>query len=201
MALDATPAYSPHAVALVAGEVPRRGRRRIALGAACRASWDEALDKAFLEWCQGVLFAGTYLEHHPDLRIAGPADVHTFEHHAAYYTLHPRRWEELPFLKGETIGAPEPSAAASHGPGTQLAELVTALTDAGVRLFWRDLTTVDVAHVGVRVVRALSPDLTPIHCDEAWPHLGDRTADLGWRYPWATGSDLDFPNPAPHPLG
>lgn len=199
--LDATPAYSPHPVALVGGWVPQRGRRRIALGAACRATWAEAVDKAFLEWCQGVLFAGVYLEINPDLRLTHTSDVTTFEHHAAFYTLNPKRWDELPFLRGAVAASPSPSPASDRDAADQLDELLTILAGNGVRLFWRDLSTVDTRQVGVHVVRVLSPDLTPIHCDEAWPHLGGRSADLGWRYPWAAKLGHGYPNPAPHPLG
>ena len=199
--VDATPAFSPHAVALVGGDVPRRGRRRIALGAACRASWAEAVDKAFLEWCQGLLFAGVYLDANPDLRLRRPADVTTFEHHAAYYTLHPEQWDELPLLRGSDVAAPASSPVADLGPSEQLAELVAGLSAGGVRLLWRDLTTPDTRQIGVHVVRALAPDLTPIHCEEAWPHLGGRTADLAWRYPDAVGLGARFPSSAPHPLG
>lgn len=201
--VNATPAFSPHPVALVAGDVPRRGRRRIALGAACRATWEEAVGKAFLEWCQGVLFAGVYLDSRPGLRFGGPSDVRTFAHHAAYYTAHPERWDALPLLAGDPAPAPPPSPAATGRPAAQLHELTAALAAAGVRLFWRDLTTADVAQVGVRVVRALSPDLTPIHCDESWPFVGGRAADLAWRYPWASGpaGTTAFPAPSPHPLG
>ncbi len=41
-------------------------------------------------------------------------------------------------------------------------------------------------------MRALSPDLTPIHSDEAWPHLGGCTPDLAWRCPWASGLGQAF---------
>lgn len=198
-ALDATPAFSPHPVAVVAGEVPRRGVRRIAIGAACRATWDEAVDKAFLEWCQGVLFAGVYLDSHPGLRFRRPTDVRTFEHHAAYYTAHPDRWDALALLHGHAAGPPAPSSAATAHPSAQLDELAAALASAGVRMYWRDVSTADVRQVGVRVVRALSPDLTPISCDQQWLYLGGRSADLAWRYPWAIGAR--YPSTQPHPLG
>lgn len=84
--IDATPAYSPHPVALVAGSLPLRGRDRCSLGAACRATWEAAVEKAFLEWAQGVFFVGEYLAHHPGLRFGSYDDVDTFDAHAVYYT-------------------------------------------------------------------------------------------------------------------
>ena len=47
----------------------------------------------------------------------------------------------------------------------------------------------------------IKPDLTPIFCHPRHPFLGGRTPDVLWRYPWAAGMDLRFPNPMPHPLG
>ncbi|MEJ7845176.1 MAG: YcaO-like family protein [Acidimicrobiales bacterium] len=196
VAIDATPGYSPHPVALVCGWVPRRGRRRIALGAACRATWAEAADKAFLEFTQGVLFAGLWCAARPGLAYRRPSDVVTFEDHAAYYTAHPDRWDQVPLLGG--AGAPGPPPM--DGPAT-LEGLVGALGAAGVRLFYRDLTGPDVAQLGLAVVRVLSPDLTPIHCAHDWPFLGGRAADLAWRYPWASPATRRWPSPFPHPLG
>lgn len=199
MAFDVTPAYSPHPVAIVTGWVGQRGLRRIALGAACRATWEEAVDKAFLEWCQGMLFAGVFLLREPDLCLPGPTDVRTFEHHAAYYTLHPERWDALPLLTGDSSPPPPASAASGGTPAEQLDELTQGVEDGSARLFWRDLSTVDTRQVGVRVARVLSPDLTSIHCDERWPFLGGRASDLAWRYPWAVGRSVAFPSPAPTP--
>jgi ribosomal protein S12 methylthiotransferase accessory factor len=68
-------------------------------------------------------------------------------------------------------------------------------------VFYRDLTTIDLRQLGLSCVRVLSPDLTPIHCDQRYPFLGGRTADVLWRYPWARGLSLTYPNPLPHPLG
>lgn len=195
-AVDATPAYSPHPVALVFGEVGRRGRRRIALGAACRDSWEAAVDKAFLEWAQGILFAGVWSEAHPGLGYDRPSDVRTFEDHAAYYTAHPDQWDLTPLAA--TAAGPTGARPPDGPPG--LAGLVGGLTGAGVRLLYRDLTTPDVAAVGVAVVRVMSPDLVPIGCHHDWPFLGGRARDLAWRYP-GTGPAPATPNPFPHPLG
>ncbi len=207
--IDATPAYSPHPVALVAGSLPLRGRERFSLGAACRSTRDAAVEKAFLEWAQGVFFVGEYLAAHPGLRFDRYEDVETFDDHAVYYTTAPREWARIPLLLGAppvagAHGTP-PGAPAPAGPrastATVLARLVARLRDEGVRLYYRDLTTIDLRQVGLHAVRVLSPDLTPIFCHQRHPLLGGRTPDVLWRYPRAAGMDLCFPNPMPHPLG
>jgi ribosomal protein S12 methylthiotransferase accessory factor len=78
--------------------------------------------------------------------------------------------------------------------------LAAALAATGIRAFYRELTTSDVRQAGAFVVRAVSPDLAPIHCDEQWPFLGGSVSDVRRRYLWAPSS-LPFPSPYPHPLG
>jgi ribosomal protein S12 methylthiotransferase accessory factor len=192
--IDATPAYSPHPVALVAGQLPLRGVPRFSLGAACRASWDAAVEKAYLEWLQGVVFAGFYREFHGGLEFGCRFDVKTFDDHAVYYSARPEEWERIPLLRGEST-APPPDGDPS------LASLVGALRAAGIRVCYRELTTSDVRQAGLHVVRVLSPDLAPIHCDEAWPFLGGTVRHVERRYPWVEPSTLCFPSPFPHPLG
>lgn len=209
LAFDATPDYSPHPVALVCGWLPRRGRRRVAMGAACRATWGEAVDKAFLEWAQGLVFASSVLDVAAPAPLRRPKAVRTFAHHAAYYTMYPKHWDEVPLLRGVKSALAQTDLHRESGhpegpaPGTaeQLADLVFGLAGHGVRLFYRDLTTCDAAQMGVTVVRVISPDLTPIHAEHAWPFLGGRARHVSWRYPWAPPSCRRVPNRYPHPLG
>ncbi|HVK20855.1 MAG TPA: YcaO-like family protein [Actinokineospora sp.] len=55
-AFDLTPAYSPFPVIAVAGTLPVAGVPRPTLGVACKTTWAEAMDKAWVEWCQGTVF-------------------------------------------------------------------------------------------------------------------------------------------------
>jgi ribosomal protein S12 methylthiotransferase accessory factor len=200
LCIDATPDYSPHPVALVCGQLPLRGRPRYSLGAACRETWGAALEKAYLEWIQGVVFAGYYLAYNPDVELRHPREVKSFDDHAVYYTVHPEEWAEVPLLRGETVVRKEHEPV-SAGPADSLAGLARGLAESGVAVYYRDLTTSDLRQLGLCVVRALSPDLAQIGCDHEWPFLGGTAADVGRRYPWATRLDLCFPNPHPHPLG
>lgn len=202
LAFDITPAYSPHAVAMVVGNLPLDGRPRFSLGLACRGTWFDAAEKAYLEWSQGVIFAGHRSRREPNLSFPSARDVRTFDDHATYYTVHPDRWLELPFMVGES----PPAAARPSRNAASLAELVTALEGTGVELFYRDLTLPDLRQIGLSVVRVLSPALTPIHADHHWPHLGGTTADVDRRFAWASESwarplGERFPSPFPHPLG
>jgi ribosomal protein S12 methylthiotransferase accessory factor len=126
-------------------------------------------------------------------------EVTNFEIHAAYYTFHPDRWVSLPIWGGPHTDPPA-DAPVVGPPGLELCSFVASLTARGVDTYYRELTTVDVAQVGLRVIRALAPKLTPIHADHRWPYLGGSAGDLAFRYPWAKPK-ASFPIDAPHPLG
>lgn len=203
VAFDITPDYSTHAVAMVVGNLPMQGKPRLSIGLACRGTWQAAADKAYLEWSQGVIFAGHRSRREATLQFESANGVRTFDDHATYYTIHPDRWRDLPFMHADT---PVSDRGWPGHRATTLPELVAGLEDAGIELFYRDLTLPDLRQIGLHVVRVLAPALTPIHADHLWPHLGGTTADIDRRYswasePWARPFGDQFPSPHPHPLG
>ena len=200
VAYDLTPEYSPHPVALVAGMLPLRGHPRHSVGVACRSTWTDALEKARLEFVQGVLFAGHYVAQHPELAGCAPDAVTGFDTHAAYYTANPTRWQTLP-IHAQAVDVDAPIAGEVAAPADEVQQLCQALDGFGFRLYYRELSTVDVRQLGLRVVRVLSPDLTPIHHDHRWPFLGGTTADVRRRYTWAESAEPWIPSPHPHALG
>jgi ribosomal protein S12 methylthiotransferase accessory factor len=206
-AFDCTQQFSPHPVALVAGTVPLAGAPRHSLGVACRATWDDAVERAYLELLQGTVFVGHVLASHPEMVGLAAAAVTGFDEHAIYYSANPGRWGEVPLLRHAVPAAAphghRPPADAPADVAAQLHGLVASLGRAGVRLYYRELTTDDCNQLGLRVVRVLSPDLAPLHHDHRWPFLGGRTADVAWRYPDAEArrGGRPFPSPHPHALG
>lgn len=199
MCFDATPSFSPHAVALVTGQIPLRGRPRHTLGAACRETWSDAVEKAYLEWLQGVAFVGTYCALNPDGLPKRVDEVRSFDHHAVFYAANPDLWERIPLLRGKTVEAPRERPPVSTEAA--LSDLAAALRAAGVRMLYRELTTRDLREAGLAVVRALSPDLVPIWSDHLRRPLAGIARDVLERFPWAARQQLSFPNPLPHPLG
>jgi len=200
--LDITQDFNPFPVAIVTGSIPVRGRPRISLGSACRESWAEAVEKAFLEWAQGVSFTSYYLAYNPEVSFKNYLDVRTFDDHAVYYTLYPNEWNKVALTKGQISSKiSNPDNFKNISPSHQLSRALEKLKKANIRLFYRDLTTPDLRQIGVSVVRVLSPDLAPIHCDTQYPFLGGTVKNVLWRYPWAKNYQLKFPNPMPHPLG
>jgi ribosomal protein S12 methylthiotransferase accessory factor len=203
-AFDLTQDFSPHPVAMVTGTLPLAGAPRHSLGLACRATWAEAVDKAYLEMLQGTVFVGHQLTANPQLRGIPSDAVTGFDQHAIYYAANPELWDELPIHRAARPATcpHDATATAEDDPAGQLHELVRTLTAAGVRLFYREVTTVDCNQLGLRVVRVLSPDLAPLHHNHRWPYLGGRTPDARSRYADAADRAAGpFPSPHPHALG
>lgn len=197
-AYDLTQQWSPHPVAAVVGVVPLDGESRFSMGLACRRSWCDAVAKAEHECLQGTVFAGYEARAHPEFGSLAPDDVVDFDRHAVYYTARPERIADLPLLQsGRGVAPLEPDPMSVTD---ELRSLVRRLAAAGIDVLARELTTIDLRQVGLRVVRVLAPSLTPIHHDHRLPFLGGTTPDRAWRYP-----DLQplgpFPSPHPHPLG
>jgi len=199
-AFDLTPAYSPFPVIAVAGGIQKRGKWRYSLGVACRETWEDAFDKGYLEWNQGVLFAGIYEKYVDASYINDPHKVKSFDEHAIFYTLHPEKWHSLPMFKNKDQTHEVSVKGKNMDNKKALWTIRSALANNNIRLFYRDLTTIDAGQLGLHVIRATSPDLASIFAHQEWPLLGKLQDKLKSRYPWASDK-LEFPNLMPHPLG
>jgi len=202
-AFNFTPDYSPVSVIAVAGMIPKRGKPRFSLGVACRENVEDALDKAYVEWCQGVFFAGVYPKYVDVEPFKTANHVKTFDDHAIYYTVNTRDWDRLP-LFGSGKRATIKTKAIQDLKGNNVHESIRIITQQlkshGIRLFYRDLTTIDSLQAGIRVVRVVSPDLIPINAHHEWPFLGGTAKDINMRY-GEIKPNGEFPNKFPHPLG
>ncbi len=198
--LDLTPAYSPFPVAAVMGGIPKRGVWRYSLGVACKHDRDSAVNKAYLEWNQGVLFAGVYGELADVSRIQKDTELHSFDEHAMYYTLYPELWPKLPILREKNAPYAPSLRTAPEDPRRALDVTRKALADAGIRVYYREVSTIDAIQAGLRVVKALSPDMALIHSHDAWPFVHKVDGMVESRYP-GRGAESQFPNLKPHPLG
>ncbi|MBU4099688.1 YcaO-like family protein [Patescibacteria group bacterium] len=200
--IDATPKYSPFPVVIMTGTLPIRGKPRVSLGCACRETYEAAVEKAFLEWSQGIIFAGYYSAAKPGLVYKHYNDIKTFDDHAVYYTIYPEEWGKVVLIKGEMIkNNPNKNKVLKGSAIDILTQAIGYLQKEKIRIYYRDLTTHDLRQIGVYSMRVLSPDLSPIFCHQKYPFLGGRIKDVYWRYPWAKKYKLHYPNPMPHPLG
>jgi ribosomal protein S12 methylthiotransferase accessory factor len=201
--VDISPAYTDWSVAAVCGSLPWRGRKRIGMGSACRVESRDAIEKAFLEWTQASLFVGVQMSF-DSLRAYDSANqVVSFEDHATYYSARPQEWDRLPFFSGpiQNAGAPKISHENNQGSDLELLDrAVEQLRKHNLEVLVVDLTTHDLRHLGVSVVRVLVPGLTAVNSDHRWPFLGGSTADVSFRFPSFRSIGL-YPSPFPHPLG
>ncbi len=199
-AFDLTPAYSPFPVIAVAGGIQKRGKWRYSLGVACRETWKDALDKAYLEWNQGILFAGIYEKYVDTSYITDPYKLKSFDEHAIFYTLYPEQWHDLPMFRNKDKIHDVSVKGKSMTTDQALRAIKSTFKENHIRLYYRDITTIDAQQLGIHVVHATSPDLAPIFAHQEWPLVGRLRDKLQSRYPWASDK-LEFPNLMPHPLG
>lgn len=135
-----------------------------------------------------------------DLLVAEPWRVAELEDHDLLYT-DPRMVSAFDFWRTGALAEQawdEPSADVE----TRLASVAGALAGIGARACICDLTTPDIAALGLHVVRAIIEDFQPIHFGEPEFRLGGRRlyelpARLGFAAGPAARADL---NPLPHPV-
>ena len=104
--LELTPVDCPFPVVAVIGGIPRDGQMRYSLGVACKTTYERALEKAYMEWAQGVFFAGVFQDFTDPKSFESPNDLKNFDDHAIYYSINPHEWPDLPFLHGEQYSMP-----------------------------------------------------------------------------------------------
>ncbi|MBR1936644.1 MAG: YcaO-like family protein [Bacilli bacterium] len=198
---DITQDWNPYPVVIVCGYLLVNNKKRISMGVACRENYEKAIEKAYLEWIQGCVFAGYYDEFHADIKLDNSKNVNSFDLHAVYYTKHPEQWENVPLIKYRSSYKyiERNNNLRDKSIEYRLKFLLKKLRKENIRLFYKDITTSDVREVGVTVIRVLSPDLALLHGDENEMFLGGKTKDIKWRY--KDLKSLEFPNRYPHPLG
>lgn len=185
--------------------VDRTGRGPAAVvGLGCHLDPSVAITKALFEVCQ--IRPGEvqrFRRERPAERLTSYKDVRTLEDHSAFF--HPlERLKEFAFLlnsgrKQHLAALPSRSRNDVNG---DLETCLTALTAAGSRVLFADLTTSDIAPYGLRVVRTIATGLQPMHFGYGEERLGggrlyETPKALGYSSSVRSESDL---NPCPHPL-
>jgi len=194
------PIYVMMAVALdKTGEGPA-----VLVGLGCHLDPQVALIKSLLEICQ--VHPGEvrrYKEVPPAQRLRSYEDVRTLEDHSAFLTV-PERIGECSFLldNGRVQPIEELPNRSQGSAAADLQTCVDALSRAGCRVLYADLTTPDMTDYGLSVVRAIATGLQPIHFGYGEDRLGGRRLfevphTMGHAAGLRGESDL---NPCPHPL-
>lgn len=204
----------PVAMALAAGR-PLAGAGPDAvvwgIGAAAAPTMAEACDKALRECFQtrtslrNDLLAGPDRpEGSPDpLRPMDPLDIETPEDHMHFY-IRADRHPKLAFLTSShrTRDSRDAPTVAGDDAEAQVREIARLLAARGVSAYAVDITPVDVAEAGLRVIHVLSPELQPLDFPHQFRFRGGRrlyhaAAEAGLVERPFGPHDL---NPDPHPF-
>lgn len=151
----------------------------ITVGAASRASYRDAMRKAFLETAQ----ARPYIRH---IRMTEPdwesesnfGNIRTFDEHARLYSYHPELLKDVKHLwanAGDVQVLLDATISCEFDgveTNDELGSIVSRIGTAGFNCYLTDLTTVDAAELGLTVVRAIVPGLHQLHGDHLFPFLG-----------------------------
>ena len=148
-------------------------------------------------YCQ---FVSSHLPPH----VADPPDyrsvVDQLTHLSLYVDHENARLAEFLWAGEERRSFDEIGAVAGDSAATQLRAVAERIDDVGERLLVTDLTSADMASLGLSVVRAIVPGFQPLH-------MGHRLRSLGGRRLWSVPQRLGYAgvspesgdNPAPHP--
>jgi ribosomal protein S12 methylthiotransferase accessory factor len=177
------------------------------VGAAARLSPVGAFEKAMVELAQCVPYCRYNLKRMADWQPAPDySNVRSFEEHSVMYL---KRFDlvesAFTFCRGvdRTVKLSE---IPDNSTGKALGEIDTCVREIGRHgheVLVVEVTTPDVAEVGLRAVRVVIPGLGNLHGNHNWPCLAverlyDVPKKLDWqRHGWREDAPL---NPFPHPF-
>ena len=144
--------------------VEGRHSYRMALGAACHFSLVAACEKAIVEACHTWSWSKRFPDDAPAqaraslAKYGGTADSKT---HVSYY-LAPESRSDIAFLF-DSPGRVSASALAAESAPLDFDAVVRRLGASGRTLCWVDLTTEDIASVGLRTVKVMVSRMQPLY--------------------------------------
>jgi ribosomal protein S12 methylthiotransferase accessory factor len=160
----------PAAIGIVHGA--EGDRAAIGVGASCaraiRDAWRVSLAEAFAvhRWLRGLLAAAPPA-------IADVEDVHSLEDHTLFHGT-PERAPGLAFLEASTDERSTTDVRDLPGsaPGELIAEIVRRLSEQGVAAYAADVTSPDVAELGLKVARVVAPQLCSLDVEGGAQYRG-----------------------------
>ncbi|WP_048601942.1 YcaO-like family protein [Rubeoparvulum massiliense] len=171
------------------------------VAASARTRYEDAVTKTLLELAQGrVSWKRDFVQGIDRTFADDYSDFKDFQDHVEFYTKR-ERCELIQFAYGCTdrVMIPHEEACSIK---EDLTMVVQHLEARGYSLYVVDLTTPDIAELGLHVVRVIIPGMTEITNDHCRPRAGsqriyDLPVELGLREQPITFATL---NPVPHPF-
>jgi len=176
-------------------------RRLLTVGAACRGSLQEALEKAVLEALQGVPYVRCLCKNEfSDWTFGGSfSEVRSFRHSAAFYSLFPEildRYlsESADFLNvADVVSVPKVAGSERLG----LARTIAALRRLGYTVYAVDMSTPLLRNEGYVVARVIVPGLYSLEGAYRFRSRADSRARAAAHRLGAVISANPFPHPLP----
>jgi ribosomal protein S12 methylthiotransferase accessory factor len=190
---------APVAAAIVEGHSPVGPI--VAFGSACHPSPARACLKALVEAAHCRMYVKSILRERPTWRAGRRfRNVTNFAEHARFYSSHPEQRRPLDWWWAGTRSTrwqmTKPDSAA---PLEWIRLQSIRMAAAGCEPFVVDVTSPDVAELGMHVARVVAPGLQPLHGHHAWRHMGgQRLRQLGRVFGSAAKQPWWF-NAYPHP--
>jgi ribosomal protein S12 methylthiotransferase accessory factor len=190
-----------HGIPTVLGVVSDPVAGSISLGGASavsqRIAWEKALGEAFM--CNIVL-TNLGSSRKKRLGMASAQDVNSFEDRVAFYGSREHSFYAS-FLTESTLVTTleDGNAMPALPPGRLLEWLGKTLASRGTDIYLFDVTSPDIADVGLSVVRAFAPTLCPLNADERHGFFGVRRLRDGAVAAGFRPRDTFYPWPHPFP--
>jgi ribosomal protein S12 methylthiotransferase accessory factor len=179
----------------------------VCVGTAARLAPRQAVRKCMYEAGQCFPYFRHLLNSHKDWQPAPDfSNLINFDYHCLNYLRRPELVPPAFAFCDQCEDRVALSEIPDRSAGRVLADIehcVARLDEAGYSVIVTDITTPDIADVGLSVVRVIVPGLVPLHGVHPRPFLGARRLfevplRLGWdRRGWSPESGL---NPFPHPF-
>ncbi|WP_041257614.1 YcaO-like family protein [Fibrella aestuarina] len=187
-------AYTPFETILMIMYFTFKGRSYQAMGCATRFSKVEAIKKAALETYQGVEYC--LQKEKAVWELNDPEDLDkldSFEKCAIYYNQYPEQRHKSPLLTDAWLNTTTYAPALLHRPDPLNSLDPAELTRHGIGpMYTLDLTTPDVAEIGYRVCRVITPNFSLLSGSRTWPYLGNPTFEKD-----ASRLFITYPHPFP----
>jgi ribosomal protein S12 methylthiotransferase accessory factor len=191
----------PVAIAVLHGADGQR--TALSLGGGCAPSVGEAWAKALAEAFSVHRWLSTKAAQQPGLRPPEPQHISSFDDHMLFYA-DPANADLAAFLDASPARTPVPAVPAIDAatPRAALDDVLARLARQGISAYAVDVTSPDVAELGLHVARVVAPELCPLDVLQAARYLGGPRL-----YHAAHGAGLaaaplrfDDVNPHPHPF-
>lgn len=183
------------------------------VGASSRLDGGLSVSKSLVEAVQGKPYVVHEIQREPDWKPAPDfSNVNQFSITCKLYTVMPELRPHLLGVEGRvsaevTVDQLPRWESKGQGQGqgmvAEIRELVGRLKARGYEAAVVDVTTPDIASIGLRVARVVTPELQQLHASARWAFLGGRRlyevpVRLGARPTLPTESDLSsYPHPFP----